>query len=72
MLYVLLVLLLVNLVLTVKILVLVNKIKLYQYTNNLKLLGFIKKEVGQMFILNKKWSNVRIHKGDNNDSRDKI
>lgn len=45
MLYVLLVLMLLCLVLVVKILLLVNKIKLYQYTNNLKMLGFIKKEL---------------------------
>lgn len=61
MLYVLLVLLLLNLFLVVKVLVLVNKIKVYQYTNNLKMLGFIKKE-----LQNTKKGNKRY------DTRDKI
>lgn len=61
MLYVLLVLLLVNLFLVVKVLVLTNKIKMYQYTNNLKMLGFIKKE-----LQNTKKGNKRY------DTRDKI
>ncbi len=61
MLYVLLVLLLLNLFFVVKVLVLVNKIKVYQYTNNLKMLGFIKKE-----LQNTKKGNKRY------DTRDKI
>lgn len=34
-----------NLVVTLKLLSLIDTIKKYQYTNNLKLLGFIKREL---------------------------
>lgn len=44
-LFVLLVVGVANLVVTLKLLSLVDTIKKYQYTNNLKLLGFIKREL---------------------------
>lgn len=44
-LFVLLVLGVANLVVTLKLLSLIDTIKKYQYTNNLKLLGFIKREL---------------------------
>lgn len=61
MLYVLFFLMLFCFVLVVRIFILVNKIKLYQYTNNLKMLGFIKKELQNTKRGNKKY-----------DTRDKI
>lgn len=44
-LFVLLVVGVANLVVTLKLLSLIDTIKRYQYTNNLKLLGFIKREL---------------------------
>lgn len=44
-LFVLLVLGVANLVVALKLLSLIDTIKKYQYTNNLKLLGFIKREL---------------------------
>ena len=57
-------LLLVNFILLYKVLDKVNTIKIYQYTNNLKMLGFIKRELGQTFLLIKQWNKVKTHKGE--------
>ena len=61
MIYFIVVLDLVIIGLLVKMLMMLNVIKLYQYTNHLKSLGFIKKTV-ESVKTNQLWNKVRIHK----------
>ena len=61
MIYFVIVLELVIIGLLVKLLMMLNIVKTYQYTNHLKSLGFIKKTV-ESVKTTQLWNKVRIHK----------